>query len=480
MVLLFCTPIIQMIAGLSNDGLPEELRRLEETRRSWSTGQVEWIWTNESRPVKTWNYTSRFGGESNVLILRGDDEGVISRGKDGHALSGGYGPHYSLYEQGRTWQYDDGTLRAEMVNAEQRAGQLPDLRSLGLSPQFPLSDPAETLSEAHGGLLAPRRYTKGRDGNLITIRGDCDRDVITWWIDPEAGGLPVRVVQEAGGEVLAETRCTVRDFNGVWYPESACFFRKGYQHGKQPEQVVRIHSVYVNEPDQPAAITPDDIGIDAGVFVEVYNSHREMQHFGTWDGLAVLELEEYERKFHAGEIRNGPKYERNAGLRAALPPNGGNSSQKPPDGPQADMNTLSPEQAPTIPHGPETLTNLSLKNRETEWERYTRRFIERYRLNDEQRQKALLILSDCEERAKAYVAKNRSALEELESRLASEPSPQQNQITLTNEQKRLLAPLSTIFETRLKPGLEKLPTRAQRRSAVEAEKRLPAAATKER
>jgi hypothetical protein len=110
-----------------------------------------------------------------------------------------------------------------------------------------------------------------------------------------------------------------------------------------------------------------------------------------------------------------------------------------------------------------------------EWARYTYQFILKYTLNEEQTQKALSILKRCHGQREAYLSKHKSDFGRLDERLkivgnlkAEEREKAEKE--LQRERERLLKPLNDIFEQQLKPRLEKLPTRAQRKAAEEGEK----------
>lgn len=110
----------------------------------------------------------------------------------------------------------------------------------------------------------------------------------------------------------------------------------------------------------------------------------------------------------------------------------------------------------------------------SEWEKYVEQFIAKYQLNEEQKQQALAILKDCQEQGQRYIRTKQSSFEELEKQTAAlQASTDKNktrQINELNEQrKKLMEPIDQLFERVLKPRLERLPTRAQRRAAEEAE-----------
>lgn len=115
---------------------------------------------------------------------------------------------------------------------------------------------------------------------------------------------------------------------------------------------------------------------------------------------------------------------------------------------------------------------------ESQWEKYVREFIEKYELNDEQSQKAYAVLEDCETQANRYVQGRQSQIEQYDKQIeglkSSDDKEKSKKIAeLTEKRKQLMDPIDRVFEKQLKPRLEKLPTRAQRRAAEEAAKKKP-------
>lgn len=121
---------------------------------------------------------------------------------------------------------------------------------------------------------------------------------------------------------------------------------------------------------------------------------------------------------------------------------------------------------------------------ESEWEAYVRQFIEKYKLNDEQQQKALAILADCQKTAERYRLGKQSTLDQIEAQEAQlrekvksgDNKDAKNRAVVNKElgelskkKDDLLEPISRIFDKQLKPRLERLPTRAQRRDANAAD-----------
>lgn len=129
---------------------------------------------------------------------------------------------------------------------------------------------------------------------------------------------------------------------------------------------------------------------------------------------------------------------------------------------------IPPRSRPT----PRTPSRSTGSDFESEWERYVREFIEKYQLDEAQTQRAQAILKDCQEQAQNYLQRRKAALEQLDKRdkdLGSSAADAQARQRLREQRERILAPVNRIFEERLKPRLEKLPTR-QQRDAAETQK----------
>lgn len=108
---------------------------------------------------------------------------------------------------------------------------------------------------------------------------------------------------------------------------------------------------------------------------------------------------------------------------------------------------------------------VSAESRWKHWEQYVRDFVAEYELDSDQQQKAVMLLLRCEVKGDSYLASRADALEKLEAERLDPAKKTEADEKLA----KLLAPIDDIFEKNLKPGLEKLPTRAQR-AAVEKRK----------
>jgi hypothetical protein len=125
---------------------------------------------------------------------------------------------------------------------------------------------------------------------------------------------------------------------------------------------------------------------------------------------------------------------------------------------------------------PRVTNATSQKGFESQWEKYVREFVAKYKLNDEQTQKANAVLDDCKEQANRYLQGRKGQIELYDRQLetlkkSKDKNKSKKTAELTTKRKKLMEPIDQIFEKQLKPRLERLPTRAQRRQAEAAAKK---------
>ncbi len=105
----------------------------------------------------------------------------------------------------------------------------------------------------------------------------------------------------------------------------------------------------------------------------------------------------------------------------------------------------------------------------SDWEIFTRCIIECYKLNEAQQRQAWSICGECSERARAYFA---STIDKIDAwnhesdELRKNPKRDPQAVRrLERERQELWLPIDRILAYQLRPRLERLPTRAQRRTA---------------
>ena len=114
-----------------------------------------------------------------------------------------------------------------------------------------------------------------------------------------------------------------------------------------------------------------------------------------------------------------------------------------------------------------------------EWGRYVRKFIQRYQLNPDQQSKAQARLAVKRRERESYLRKKGAALERITQlfKNAKESSDPEDLERAEAEYAKLQKPVERMF-TQLKEKLSKLPTREQRRKALEADSAAKAPTTK--
>lgn len=128
---------------------------------------------------------------------------------------------------------------------------------------------------------------------------------------------------------------------------------------------------------------------------------------------------------------------------------------------------------------PEPTARTSGSDYQSQWDKYVEDFIQRYKLDDAQQQQAHSILNDCKTQASRYLQGRKSTIDRIDKQIAAlkaavsgqgaDARKRSQQVSELNKQKdKLREPVGRIFEKQLKPRLERIPTRAQRREAEKA------------
>jgi len=441
-------------SGSLGQDRPEPLVRLEGQRAGLQTAQVEWSrWTHDKGDDFRF-YTSRIAGRSMAVDQRGDSAGHIG-GEPTSRRRGDGDLRRTLIAGDQVWMYEQGNVTASVF--PRARGAFYDLCALGLSYSFSLRDVPDTLW-FDGPQARPRTYDVSETDGRVVVRAQTDRGEVTWWLNPERGWNAERVTRAEDGQIVQESRSTLKQYGDIWYPETVLFFSSTYHDGREPCEIVRIHSASFNQPDHPQQLTPADIGIDSCFNVELHDENRKPVGLFKWTGDEIVTVEEYNRRSKAGEVKPGPHFER---LAAVLRERADRLREA--GDPRLSAHDLRTAQM--------ALASDAMKTGyESVWEAYTRQFIDRYTLDGEQSEKAWGVLRDCQQRANQYLDGRKAAFEKLQKSLegvnqAKVEDRQRAMAEVEQRRQALIKPLDDIFEKRLKPGLEKLPTRAQRKAA---------------
>jgi hypothetical protein len=207
-----------------------------------------------------------------------------------------------------------------------------------------------------------------------------------------------------------------------------------------------------NQPEHPAELTPKNIGVQVGSTIR-YLSRSNPRVPMRWDGQRSVTQEEFAQRVKSGELRPGPALMREAARLRVL--------REGAEKPFHDALVAHPSSQPVARSAPAF---------ETEWERFTHEFIVRYELNADQTEKAWTICRECQARGSAYVRAKQhdfdsNAAEFERLRITTAGDAEALRAHAEARRVELLAPLQVMFDQQLRPRLDALPTRAQRKAA---------------
>lgn len=426
---------------------PAALRAFREARRQIASGRIDWTVALPDN-VRTIRYVSRYAANGDMIFEnRGDKDGWTNYDLGGAGNS--KFPELYLQTRGTIWKYRETSANASVwppgSPATSMIPKLKDARAVGI---FPTSESIETPLESNAAWESRQdpvfSYEERREGNLVIVTGvHGSGSTMQWTLAPEQGWNAVEIVSESPKGTLTSVENKLAKYGDVWLPSETTYRRNG-----DLEAVVRLENVSVNQPDDPAGFTPNDIGLEAGINLAI-QTDKPGTRVKIWNGEEISEADRYHREVDLG-IRTPGKVLREIAEKGYF-----------------DSPYLSPEERRIralnaakrqIQEGTQTYRSL--------WRRYVDAFIKRYDLNEEQKQKAYAILKQCEDGAKPHAEKLEAKWSEYQIKL-QEAGREKNAdlaLKLRNEWTKLNEPIDAIFTNRLVPALEKIPTRAQRKA----------------
>ncbi len=437
---------------------PEALMRAEAARLSLRKARIEWSLENHYIPpavrkqigdpsvvvLRTWDmetfHVFQAAGRDRLDRNLGDAAGVRIYRLDTDepdTMWGVWGDHASasLVDDGKYyWRSWEGVTQAQVHPGTGRAAKL-DLRLLGAVSDLPTGsrDVRILFASPEKSVFCEQQ----QDGQRVVHMRQGDVENV-FWIDPKRDYAITRVQTYWSGELRFEARSRLKRFGDVWFPEVVEFYRFDHDNMATPAKVVRVRAAKFNTPDLPDDLSPADIGITPNHAIQVCD--RSGREIGTarWTGTELVGF---------GDFRPAEPEDLPPGL--VLASAGGGE-------PVAGEVFMRP--------GEQVRTRLSA------WERYTLEFIDRYKLDRQQAQRAWLVLRQSQAEAQRVLTREKAVVERIE-RLSAQMAKAdvQQRASLRDQIAKLSARidqrLDAIFEKRLKPGLERLPTRAQRRAA---------------
>lgn len=294
--------------------------------------------------------------------------------------------------------------------------------------------------------FVPGAWTVAQSGDIheVTTVLEGERKV-KWFINERRGWNAERIVAEAFPEnPEIELRAKLEEFGGVWFPREV-----ELNAGGRVFERFHVTRAKVNADAAIERLTVAELRLEPGVNVEHKNAPpgdpRTDVYF--WNGDAVVDLKTWRQQVKSGERQYGPRFKK-------IQQTG-----------EPDTTYMTKEELERWREHSIAMPELGARTVVlTNWERYVVDFCATFRLDDAQRQKAWLILEECQKAGTEYLDRKKGDFAAaqrsmMKARAAGERDEMKAAQTKLSE---LQAPLTLIFESQLKPRLEPLPTRAQR------------------
>ncbi|TWT46011.1 hypothetical protein RAS1_24490 [Phycisphaerae bacterium RAS1] len=426
---------LALFALFAGDPLPEPLQKMLSARDAVKTAEIEWTVIDGAgaTPAQIRNYRAVFGIEGYFLEDQGDAQGVVARTADGQIEPlYGQNPLRWLWVDGELWEHRERSLK---VDVHQARNDFIDARSFGLGAALTARD--VTASLRAGNLQASSERVE--DGLFkATVRDGAQR--LEWLISQRAGWSPVRARVFHDDVLRAEATIENDRIDGVWFPRRITFVHFLEDGQPRGDQTLEIRRAAFNKPSHAARLTPEYLKLETGTNIELlapspYGQRISVEPLLAWDGKQRVPNDEVVRRVRAGELKYSPAF-------------------------QAEVDRL--------------LSRGQIHNSfESRWRDIVERFIKANRLDAEQTQRARLILQDCLEQARAYVARQQPSFATIDatwntasSKPAGEVRPDEFE-RLRQQVVNLEAPIHEIHREQLTPRLRALLTREQL-SALEA------------
>lgn len=423
----------------TTDGPPDAVKAFEASRSKYLTGEVRFSVTwhdgvNKERGEQF--YTARFAGDDYLLDHTGNKDGIQGYMHDtGEPVS--YVDH-ELMHDGNQWKSQNAGVGVEL---QMMQTDVIDVRSIGVAGRLPQAANFSRLV-LPAGTQIDYEVHEAEDGMVVVVRrvkGQTRR--VEWTLDPRKDWNLVRSVSYQGDKLVNEERLTLAKFEGDWFPKHWQRFDAKFNGGKTPIEEITISHAAFNKPNQPVRFTPADIGVDVGTPLTIYRTSmdraRRQSTAMTWDGEKPIPNDEFRKRLDSGDLKLGPKV-------VAI----------------IDEILIEGQKAEFV---------LDL------WTNYTVAFIKRFKLDEEQAQKAMLILDDCKQQAQKYFTAKADDLtkarEEGARILKGENMDSETRDRELRKAKarmdELQEPINRIFHLKLVPRLNRLPTTAQMKAEKE-------------
>lgn len=457
MLLLVSSPM--QADGATSDSYrrPNALLAMEEARRSMiRSGRIEWTVLPEGREDDALFFVSRFARSGDMIFEnRGDRDGwtIFDRSEGVKKGIHKYPQIYMTSADGQ-WHFQETSPTADWWRNPGQpspfAHHIKDIRHAGLGLTSECMDAGVGMQ----AILNDRnhkitRWEAAQRGDLHEVTAHTDTGGrIRWFINAAKGWNAERTEFEVDG-IQQEAVCSLKEYDGVWLPETTDYFLNG-----ELQESVRIRTAALNRPSDKDRFTPTDMGAEEGTAIYCQRELGKPVEHLYWNGNEICSLEKWYKDLAEGKHTWGPMLHRRfrSGERYTSPYETEEQRK------EAELFVR------------QTRLRKALSRDGDLWSRYVREFIEKYALDDAQKAQAQKILDMCQKRANEILSRNRAELlnvvNELQS--AKEGGNADQVKKLEDRVAELRAPIREIFEDELKPRLEQIPTRAQRKAATKS------------
>lgn len=458
---LLSMPALMASLAPAAEDVPAELLKLAQMREALPPLRVTFQQTRSllgREPTLTHSFRVARNGDM-ITEQRGD--------RDGWTMFDSAGSGTSKLPEIRLLNSDGAFLTlgggAGAVSWEKRpfrpgtSQSIKDVRWLGVSVAPNSMTPGVGLRGAANDEAHPpkawRVRTVSDDQLVVSADSQTEGFVTDWVLNPRRGWNAERITFRNGDEVLQETRIRLRDWDAVgWFPEKVEYLVWG-----KPTLIIEVSSI---DTATESSFSLRDINCEAGVHITPQNFTHPDQGL-RWNGDEIVSGDTWYKQLKAGERQWGPTFQRL---------NRGEPYSDPYDTPADVARRKALTQS--------LLQTVKLTSHESLWEAYVREFIKRFELNETQTDAANQLLQRCQDDANSYLTRRKSDVEAVTGEMqalrkpdaATDEPTKKRLAALDEELTKLMQPVDEIFEKKLKPGLEKLPTRAQRAKAQQAQK----------
>ncbi len=440
--------------------LPPALRQALKHRQNIRRADVWWAVGSVGAGLRSGRMLGRrmrVAGDDIAQFDYGDDRGITGQMADGTPVSR---PTRELFTRELTVHYNGGDPFAVAERQSDDRPAYSDVRAFGLLPERrPSYRPLdEILCNYPLDDDSPRTWRQRREGNLYLVTLKTQRGTeVRWYIDPDQGYNVVRAERYDGGVRTKYSVSHLERFGDVWFPSSVEFY-----FGDRPDPVKRVvvREALLNDPSLPERLTPAALELEPGITFMVFEPGKQRAAAMVWTGQVLMDARKWYELERRGEVTPGPtvlawrqKAERIMASQSAGETRLAGEQTTPP----------APGAQPRTPRPPRTPASAPADP----WYLYTVRFIEHYKLDAQQRQRALTIYRECRQRADARLAQLRPRVRSIQKRIAAaaERGDSAALTRLGRKLRDLTAGIDAIFDRQLKPRLERIPTRAQRKAA---------------